>query len=93
MMPLPRQYVESDLMIAVRYLKKSFDNEPVVDEVSFSVRKGETFAIVGPNGAGKTTILRMIAGLIEPAGNNRGEGKNINGAPGKPPSSLEKSEI
>jgi NitT/TauT family transport system ATP-binding protein len=58
--------VESDLMIAVKSLKKSFDNEPVVDEVSFSVRKGETLAIVGPNGAGKTTILRMIAGLIEP---------------------------
>jgi NitT/TauT family transport system ATP-binding protein len=53
-------------MIAVKSLKKSFDNEPVVDEVSFSVRKGETLAIVGPNGAGKTTILRMIAGLIEP---------------------------
>ncbi|RSN71894.1 MAG: ABC transporter ATP-binding protein [Thermoproteota archaeon] len=58
--------MESDLMIAVKSLKKSFDNEPVVDEVSFSVRKGETLAIVGPNGAGKTTILRMIAGLIEP---------------------------
>lgn len=55
-------------MISVKSLRKSFGNELVVDDVSFSVRRGETLAIVGPNGAGKTTILRMIAGLVEPDG-------------------------
>ncbi len=37
-----------------------------VDDVSFSVHRGEIYALLGPNGAGKTTCLRMISSLIEP---------------------------
>lgn len=37
-----------------------------VDEVSFSVRRGESVGLVGANGAGKTTLLRMIAGIYPP---------------------------
>ena len=42
-------------------------HEPLVNEVSFSVRAGERVALVGPNGAGKTTLIRMIAGLARPS--------------------------
>lgn len=35
-------------------------------DVSFSIRKGEIFALIGPNGAGKTTTIRMIATLLQP---------------------------
>jgi ABC-2 type transport system ATP-binding protein len=38
-----------------------------VDDVSFSVCKGETVGLVGPNGAGKTTIVHMLLGLITPS--------------------------
>lgn len=38
----------------------------VVDNISFSLEKGEIIAIVGPSGGGKTTILNLIAGLIKP---------------------------
>ncbi len=37
-----------------------------VDDISFSVNKGEIFGLLGPNGAGKTTTLRMLATLIKP---------------------------
>ena len=39
-----------------------------VHDVSFSINKGETFALVGESGCGKSTVARMIAGLIEPSG-------------------------
>ena len=38
-----------------------------IDDISFSIKKGEFVAIVGPSGCGKSTILHIIAGLIEPA--------------------------
>ena len=50
-------------MIDVRDLTKVYNGEPVVDGVSFTVKKGEIFGILGPNGAGKTTTLEMLEGL------------------------------
>ena len=37
-----------------------------VDDISFSVHKGEIYGLLGPNGAGKTTTLRMLSTLIKP---------------------------
>lgn len=49
-----------------------------VDDISFSVNKGEIFGILGPNGAGKTTTLRMLATLIKPdSGDALLNGKSI----------------
>ena len=42
--------------------------KPSVDNVSFSLPRGEMLALLGPSGCGKTTILRMIAGLVDPTG-------------------------
>lgn len=41
---------------------------PVLDQISFDMRRGEVTALVGPSGCGKTTILRMISGLVQPDG-------------------------
>jgi len=45
---------------------KSFGALQVLDEVSFTLGRGEKVALVGPNGSGKTTILRMIVGMETP---------------------------
>ncbi len=45
------------------HLHKSFDNLPVVNDVSLSVAQGEILVLLGPSGCGKTTTLRLIAGF------------------------------
>lgn len=56
----------ADPLIEVTGLCKSFGSSTVVDDVTFSVRPGQSLAIVGESGSGKTTIARMLVGL-EPA--------------------------
>jgi Cu-processing system ATP-binding protein len=53
-------------MIRVEHLTKRFGKWTAVNDVSFSVREGEVFALLGPNGSGKTTTLKSIAGLVIP---------------------------
>jgi len=53
-------------MIEVENLIKKFNGLVAVDDVSFSVQKGEIFAFLGPNGAGKTTTIRMLTTLLKP---------------------------
>jgi ABC-2 type transport system ATP-binding protein len=47
-----------------RGLVKRFGERRAVDDVSFSIARGETFGLLGPNGAGKTTTISMICGLL-----------------------------
>lgn len=51
--------------VICKNLKKSFDAQPVVEDVSFSVAPGHILALLGPSGCGKTTTLRLIAGFEE----------------------------
>lgn len=50
-------------MLEVKNLCKEFNNRPILKDISFTLKDGETMTIVGPSGAGKTTLLRIIAGL------------------------------
>src|SRR4051794_8777541 len=52
--------------IAVRDLRKIYDNKPAVDGLSLTVPRGCFFGFLGPNGAGKTTTIRMMMGLAPP---------------------------
>lgn len=61
---------EEDLSITVSHLTKHFGTQRAVDDVSFTVGKGEILGFLGPNGAGKTTTMRMITGYLAP---DRGE--------------------
>lgn len=69
-------------MIEARHLSKHFDHIMAVEDLSFNVKKGETFVLLGTSGCGKTTTLKMINRLLDPDG---GEvlinGKNIRQQP------------
>ena len=54
--------------LVVENLSIDFGGVRAVDNVSFTVEAGETFAIIGPNGAGKSTIFNLISRLYEPTG-------------------------
>ena len=53
-------------ILQVNHLKKNFATQKAVDDISFSVEKGNIFGLLGPNGAGKTTLIRMITGIFYP---------------------------
>ena len=53
--------------IEARALRRDFNEEPVLRDVSFALGAGETLVVLGPNGAGKSTLLRMLATLLRPS--------------------------
>lgn len=53
-------------MIEIRNLSKHFGPLKAVDNISFSVGKGEVLGFLGPNGAGKSTTMKMVAGFLNP---------------------------
>lgn len=55
------------LILEVKSLSKSFGGIQAVNDVSFSVAKGELLALIGPNGAGKTTCFNMLMGQLKPS--------------------------
>jgi len=57
---------QTDSIIAVTDLQKSFKNLQVLKGVNFSVQTGSIFALLGSNGAGKTTIVRILSTLLRP---------------------------
>jgi len=56
----------AETMVELDGVTKAFGDVTAVDDVDFSVRRGEFFTLVGPSGSGKTTTLRMISGFEQP---------------------------
>ena len=52
--------------IETKYLTKSFGDLVAVNDISFSVEKGEIFGFLGPNGAGKSTTMMIFTTLLKP---------------------------
>ncbi len=54
------------LAVEAEGLSKSYDATKAVENLTFSVAKGELFCVVGPDGAGKSTAIRLLSGIIKP---------------------------
>jgi len=64
--------------LQAHHLEKSFQNRPVIRDISFVLHPGEFLVISGGNGAGKTTLLRLLAKLVKPdAGTISIDGQDI----------------
>lgn len=65
-------------MLVIDHITKSFGKKEIIKNVSFEVKKGETFGLLGPNGAGKSTTISMICGLISyDSGDIKVSGKSV----------------
>jgi phospholipid/cholesterol/gamma-HCH transport system ATP-binding protein len=53
-------------VIEIQHLKKSFTAGEVLNDISFSVTKGESLAVLGKSGTGKSVLIKCIVGLLEP---------------------------
>jgi len=56
--------VSQEIALQTVGLTKSYDDKPVVNDLSLEIHPGDIYGFLGPNGAGKTTTIRMILGLI-----------------------------
>lgn len=69
-------------IIRFENVSKQFDDDLILDDVSFEIERGKFYTLLGPSGCGKTTILRLIAGFIEPTkGAVYFDGKRVNKIP------------
>ena len=78
MRPVSAEQVPSDPVIAFRNVSISFDERPILEDVSFSVNRGQTLCILGRSGVGKSVSLRMLMGFLKPdSGSIRVNGQEI----------------
>ena len=63
---LKPEKVKTENYVRIEGIRKEFEGFVAVDDVSFSIRKGEIFALLGASGCGKSTLLRMLAGFERP---------------------------
>ena len=69
--------ISGEALVACHHLTCAFGDNVVVNDVTFTVERGEFVGIVGPSGSGKTTLLRSILGMVEPV---HGEVATLRGA-------------
>ncbi len=56
----------SNAVIEIENLTFRYGSEPVLEDVSLTVHRGDVLGLIGPNGSGKTTLLKLILGLLSP---------------------------
>jgi zinc transport system ATP-binding protein len=83
--------MKNDLALQVKNLTVELNNQRIIENLNFEVKKGETLVVLGPNGAGKTTLLRALLGIIPFQGEVTWSVKNTSYLP--PNELLQRKEI
>src|SRR5579863_5492007 len=64
--PAPEQ-TEHEPVVVIEHLIKQFGKLRAIDDLTMTIKSGETFGLIGPNGSGKTTLIRILVGLVRPS--------------------------
>jgi zinc transport system ATP-binding protein len=59
--------IDPNELVRVENVSFSYNTIPVLDNISFSIYRGDFLSIIGPNGSGKTTLVKIILGLLKPS--------------------------
>ena len=65
--PTDRAESEAGVIVDCRRLSFGYARDNVLEDVSFTIRRGDSLCVIGPNGGGKSTLVKLILGLIEPS--------------------------
>jgi lipopolysaccharide export system ATP-binding protein len=65
-----KYFKKNEPLVDLKKITLSFGKRQILDNVSFSINKGEILGMLGPNGVGKSTIFNLITGLIKPSFGN-----------------------
>lgn len=57
-------------IVTIDHFRMDFGNETIINDLSFDIKRGETFGLLGANGSGKTTIIRALLGIYQPTAGN-----------------------
>lgn len=63
---LPEPARSGDILVTARAISKSYESLKVINNLNFSIRRGEKIAMLGPNGVGKSTLIKLLIGEIKP---------------------------
>ena len=73
----PQPPASGRTVLDVKHLTKHYGEKRVLDDVSFTIERGDRIALVGANGAGKSTMIRMLADLEKPTSGSIRHGHNV----------------
>lgn len=57
--------MKKEVIVEAKDVSFSYKNELIIDDINFTINKGEFIGIIGPNGSGKTTLLKLMLGLLK----------------------------
>jgi ABC-2 type transport system ATP-binding protein len=57
---------EQSPFVTIEHFRMDFGSETIINDLSFEIKRGETFGLLGANGSGKTTVIRALLGIYQP---------------------------